>query len=873
MRHPSAAKDCQGRQTHRTNKETSRLPPDSVSLEIAGEGLSLSHSVEEGTTTLGRSMQNDLVLDSDLVSRAHALIQRSDGSVSVTDLESSNGTSVNGQKLVPREAQSLQDGDVITIEPFSLTVKIAVAPINSRETIVATPEDSGATAIAAAPPRSEAPPARPQPVPIPPRQEAVPPPRQQEESAAPPRRQPPVSQPPAAPSPADTGRSIQVTIGRSPESDLWLDDPLVSRRHARIVFERPQQALIEDLGSSNGTFVDGQRVASGTLRPLNSGANIWIGNTHLIFDGANVHKAGNEKSIRVDAIELNKLTSKGANLLQNISLTIEPQEFVVIVGPSGAGKSTLSGALSGLWPATDGHVYVNGIDLYENFDALRTNIGFVPQDDIIHRELPVRASLDYAAQLRLPADTSEKERRDRVDTVINVLGLQERQDVPVGSLSGGQRKRVSIGVELLTSPSLFFLDEATSGLDPGTEAQMMRMLRQLADDGHTIILVTHATKNVTMCDKVIFLARGGYLAYYGPPAEALTYFDVDDFDGIYEKLDGELTPKEWGERYKRTERGSTPVQPPRGSRPGSSSRAGTVATSPRFFNQLAVLSKRYLDIIRRDRMNLIMMLALAPILSLIDFLAWDRTILDPVKGELDNSITMLFLSSLIPFMVGALGTVREVIKEAPIYQRERAAGLSVLPYVISKTWIVAMFALYDAVVFVAVKYIAVDFRDLGTTNIAQHYVTVFLIVLSGSMWGLVLSAFVRREDRAMPLVTALVVFQLVFSGGLLNMAEIGTPGTVLGGVTSVNWGLRGNIAAFEIDSQDCLEGNVSECQLPQVQSFETDAERLVVLNALEKDFSGVMGSNIYATWVGSTAIIGVLFVLFLVLQKRKDKVT
>jgi ABC-type multidrug transport system ATPase subunit len=170
-------------------------------------------------------------------------------------------------------------------------------------------------------------------------------------------------------------------------------------------------------------------------------------------------------------------------------------------------------------------VLVNGIDVYRNFDAIRNEIGYVPQRDIIHMELTVYQALDYAARLRMPRDTSKAERHKRITEVLEDLDLVHRKDVQISGLSGGQQKRVSIGVELLTRPGLFFLDEPTSGLDPGTETAFMHLMRRLADQGRTIVMVTHATKNVMLADKVVFLARGGYLAWFGPPDEALAYFD------------------------------------------------------------------------------------------------------------------------------------------------------------------------------------------------------------------------------------------------------------------------------------------------------------------------------------------------------------
>ena len=268
------------------------------------------------------------------------------------------------------------------------------------------------------------------------------------------------------------------------------------------------------------------------------------------------------EGLRVEAYHLNKWVRKDLNLLQDISLVFQPREFIVVVGQSGGGKSTLVDAIAGYRPATHGRVFVNGIDVYQNFDAVRNDIGYVPQRDIIHMELTVYQALDFAAQLRMPKDTSKAERDKRIMEVLSDLDLTHRKDVQISGLSGGQQKRVSIGVELLTRPGLFFLDEPTSGLDPGTETAFMHLMRRLADQGRTIIMVTHATKNVMLADKVVFLARGGYVAWFGPPDEALTYFDqyrseqdrrvrAMEFDQIYAILDDPAKGKgkDWGDRY------------------------------------------------------------------------------------------------------------------------------------------------------------------------------------------------------------------------------------------------------------------------------------------------------------------------------------
>src|SRR6185436_178026 len=337
-----------------------------------------------------------------------------------------------------------------------------------------------------------------------------------------------------------------LSIGRDKGNDIVLNAPTISRVHAQV--ERiGQRYRVKDLGSGNGTFVNGQAIRGETW--VSPGDTLHIGPYRLQLDAEKITQLDeNAGGVSVDVVELNKRVRKDLNLLQNISLAFQPREFIVVVGQSGGGKSTLLDAISGYRPATEGRVVVNDtIDVYKNFDTIRNNIGYVPQRDIIHMELTVFQALDYAAQLRMPADTTPAERHQRIDEVLEELDLSHRKDTQISELSGGQQKRVSIGVELLTKPGLFFLDEPTSGLDPGTETELMHLMRRLADQGRTVVLITHATKNVMLADRVVFLARGGYLAWFGPPEDALAYFDQYrsdrerrtkpmEFDDIYSLL-------------------------------------------------------------------------------------------------------------------------------------------------------------------------------------------------------------------------------------------------------------------------------------------------------------------------------------------------
>ena len=192
--------------------------------------------------------------------------------------------------------------------------------------------------------------------------------------------------------------------------------------------------------------------------------------------------------------------------------------------------------LNGFRPATEGTVLVNGDDFYANYNAYKNIMGYVPQQDIVYDTLTVEQMLTYAAKLRMPEDSTDEDISQRVNEVIGDVELEGREHLVISQLSGGQRKRVSIAVELLADPKLFFLDEPTSGLDPGMERNMMRLLRKLSNKGKTIVLITHATANLHLCDKVTFLGYGGKLCYFGPPSGALKFFNVTDYTDIYDLI-------------------------------------------------------------------------------------------------------------------------------------------------------------------------------------------------------------------------------------------------------------------------------------------------------------------------------------------------
>ena len=255
----------------------------------------------------------------------------------------------------------------------------------------------------------------------------------------------------------------------------------------------------------------------------------------------------------VTRVVKDQTSGKPLTLLDDITLVIRPREFVCLLGPSGSGKSTLLSALSARVPADSGHVSINGEDLYASFDALKQDIAVVPQKDVLHDLLTVKKALHYTAQLRLPPDTSGMEVDAAISEMLSVVGLSGRQNTRIRYLSGGQIKRASLANEIISRPSLLFLDEVTSGLDEQTDREIMSLFRQLADGGKTVVCVTHSLANVERaCNLLVVLTPGGKLAFVGSPAEALAYFGIDRLGEVYERL-SEKSAEEWKEAFRRNE--------------------------------------------------------------------------------------------------------------------------------------------------------------------------------------------------------------------------------------------------------------------------------------------------------------------------------
>jgi len=717
-------------------------------LAVYVDGKVQKFPLEQEIVTLGRRSSNDIRITDPQVSGFHARLERQGDTYRIVDLGSTNGLTYQGRRV---PYHTFRDGDVLYIgQKIALQYRafIGFVPVRAEKEVTA--------------PKTQFLDMRTLP---------------------------------------KEGRRI--TIGRHSSNTIVLRHPRVSRYHA-VIEQYGSRFRLRDLKSDNGTFVNGKRVEKEVW--IKEGDVISIASFRLIFQEDGITHFDEAGNIRLDAIRIEKWYSKTVNILKKVTISIYPKEFVAIVGASGAGKSTLMNALTGFSPANGEKsvVLVNGRNLYTHMDEYRNEMGYVPQEDIIHRELTVYKALDYAAQLRMPADTSKKERHQRIMEVLRELGLEHRKDNRITALSGGQRKRVSIGVELLTKPGLFFLDEATSGLDPGTETEMMELFRDLADGGRTVILVTHATKNVMMCDQVVFLAKGGYLAFYGPPNEALEYFeqyrtpeerrykDKIEFDDIYQLLEKRGTPEEWGQRFRASPQyRQYVVQRIQSLKEQVQTPAPRPITKPKRKRQVSalrqfwILSARNLRIMAQDKMGLALMLAIAPLIGVMDFI-WGRTLFDIVEGDAAQIITMYFMMGLIGILTGAISSVREIVKENDIYRRERTVVLKILPYIMSKVWVGVLLAAYQSAIFLIAKKIFVNPQFMGDYGYPAMYLTIFLCTLSGYMLGLLISAAAPNQNIALMLVVVVLVPQFLFAGALLPRDLI-PGGEQISAVMSTRW--------------------------------------------------------------------------------------
>jgi ABC-type multidrug transport system ATPase subunit len=476
--------------------------------------------------------------------------------------------------------------------------------------------------------------------------------------------------------------------------------------------------------------------------------------TELTFEQTTEETGGG----RIDAVDISRQVG-GRRILQELSLSVEPGELVAIAGGSGAGKSTLLEILAGLQHPSTGEVRHDG----------GTRTGFVPQDDIIHLEMPLRRTLRYAARLRLPAGTPAAEANRVVEETMRDLDLADRADVPVRALSGGQRKRASIAVELLTRPRLFFLDEPTSGLDPSTAAEVMRLLRRLSQRGVTVVITTHEPAGIDRCDRVVFLARDGHLAFTGTPAEARRYFGVEDLAEVYDRLADEHTPQIWAARF------ADSRQMPPAAAPAIPAGHSDIR-HPSMFRQWALLTRRNIDVLVRNRLTLAILLGSPVLVTAMMATLFKRGAFDPGGVTDVGPAQIAFWIAFDGFFFGLTYGLLQIVGEMAVFRRERLAGLSVTAYVASKiTALLPVLAAVSAVLLGVLRVLG-RLPDLGWHVYALLFVTILIEATSALALGLLASAAVSNAAQAALALPMLCFPQVLFGGAIVPVDQMAAAG-------------------------------------------------------------------------------------------------
>ena len=675
---------------------------------------------------IGRDKAADIQVVGSKVSRTHLRLEFDGVNWKATDLDSSNGSFIAGKPFQQTEIKDQvsiflggMDGEEIRLHPLEIvstkgdTKKVAIPKAKADQTLVAT-------------------------------------------------------------SIADLDKSYidqasrirlqqRIRIGRDATNDWHIDDLVVSRFHAEIVQNEQGGFDLVDLRSANGTFVNGVIIKR---RELVIGDLISIGNITRRFTSDGLDSPVGVEGVDIVAKDVS-FSVGDKQLLNEINFHLGPRTLTAIVGPSGAGKSTMLNVITGRTTPSQGEILIGGRDLHKEYGDLSQRIGLVPQADILHTRLTVKQALTYGAALRFPSETSAAEREERVLEVMEKLELTPRADLRIDKLSGGQRKRASIGLELLTKPSILVLDEPTSGLDPGLDAHVMETLRKLADDGQTVVLVTHSVDNLNFCDNVILLASGGRIAYAGPSSTVFTALGKSNWAEVFRLLSS-----------------------PEALLLSSKKRSGVTSATTQiaqekikkqsWIKQLATLSARYLRVIASDKYYLGLLAAIPVLVGAICYATAGKLGLGPgipnKSGLVLNPIARSTLMILIlgTVFIGLSTAIQEIIKENPIRLREKSVGIRSGTYLMSKVLVLGVITTLQTMIFAAIVLFNRPLPEQGVF-FSNAYLEILLIIsllgLTSMCLGLVISALLSSTEQAMPILVGLTMGQVVLSGALPGKNE------------------------------------------------------------------------------------------------------
>ncbi|WP_264960678.1 FHA domain-containing protein [Mycobacterium kiyosense] len=825
--------------------QTAAPPVLTVRYDGAERTFAAGHDV-----VIGRDLRADVRVAHPLISRVHLLLRFDQGRWVAIDNGSLNGLYVNNRRVHEVDIHDGQrinignpDGPALDFEvgrreqgsvgrpPPTTAMSIPARPSGPIPTQSPPqpggnwgggPQQPSTTRMPAAPGRPPGPPSGPQPRypsgPQPVHPQGGPPPSPQIYRSSPGQQQPPPVIGPTAQAGSRTsmmkilrpGRGADVppgavTIGRADDNDIVIPEVLASRHHATLI-PGPNGTEIRDNRSINGTFVNGTRVESAILR---DGDVVTIGNIDLVFaNGALSRREESLLETRTGGLDVRGVTwtiEGNKTLLDNISLTARPGMLTAVIGPSGAGKSTFAKLVAGYTHPTSGTVSFEGHNVHAEYASLRSRIGMVPQDDVVHGQLTVRQALMYAAELRLPPDTTKQDREQVVARVLEELEMTKHLETRVDKLSGGQRKRASVALELLTGPSLLILDEPTSGLDPALDRQVMTMLRQLADAGRVVLVVTHSLTYLDVCDQVLLLAPGGKTAFCGPPSQIGPAMGTTNWADIFSSVADD--PDGAKARYL-AQTGSPPPAPPT-EKPAELGEAAHTS----LVRQFSTIARRQMRLIISDRGYFIFLAILPFIMGALSMSVPGEVGFNapPLTSDAPTEpAQILVLLNVGAVFMGTALTIRDLIGERAIFLREQAVGLSTTAYLLAKVCVYTILALIQSAIVTVIALLGKPGPKTGAVVLGspalELYVDIAATTVASAMLGLVLSAVAKSNEQIMPLLVVAVMSQLVFSGGMIPVTNrLGLD--QMSWVTPARWGFAASASTIDLTTL---------CPVPQV---------------------------------------------------------
>jgi len=587
-----------------------------------------------------------------------------------------------------------------------------------------------------------------------------------------------------------------IAIGRAPDNDIVVLDVLASRYHAKLV-PTAQGVQIEDAGSINGTFVNGRRVKD---EFLHDGDVVTIGNVDLVFaDGTLVRRT--EPGAKTGGLEVcgvSYTVDGGPTLVDRVSFSARPGTLTAVIGPSGSGKSTLLRVIVGGSRPDGGMVSFEGHNVHAEYASLRSRIGMVPQDDVVHSQLTINQALGYAAELRMPPDTTKQDRQQVIAQVLEELELTPHALTRVEKLSGGQRKRASVALELLTGPSLLVLDEPASGLDPALDLQVMTMLRQLADAGRVVIVVTHSLAFLDFCDQVLLLAPGGKTAFCGRPSEIGPAMGSTDWADIFT----DIRADPGGAQRRFLERAQRVVAEPQAVHEGPADFGKPVHTS--LWRQFSTIARRQLRLIVADRGYFLFLVLLPFIVGLLPLSVAGHTGLG--KAAFDSAAPnepkqILVLMNFGAIFMGIALTARELVGERVIFHREQAVGLSASAYLLAKVAAFGAIGVIQSAILVLIVTVGKGAPQgaavLGSPT-WELFVDIAATCVAAAILGLAVSGLAQTSNQVLPLVVVTLMVQLVFAGGFIPVTDrVLDPVSWL---TPARWGLAATASTVDLSN-------------------------------------------------------------------------